>query len=101
MQPDPEFLIFLLYINGNRGGNTWDLSLTTWFFDVKNWTVDRHASSFWLKAEAFARPTGQVSGSVCLSLFSLQRELMLKGTLHVSQSLNCKCKTAEDRGMPY
>lgn len=65
-QPDLEFLIFLSFFPTSmtmKEERQMDLSLRTWFFHLENWTVDGRASWFWLRAEAFARPSGQGSGS--------------------------------------
>lgn len=65
-QPDLEFLIFLSFFPTSmtmKEERQVDLSLTTWFFHLENWTVGGPASWFWLRAEAFARPSAQGSGS--------------------------------------
>lgn len=65
-QPDLEFLIFLSFFPTSmtmKEERQMDLSLRTWFFHLENWTVDGAASWLWLRAEAFARPSAQGSGS--------------------------------------
>lgn len=65
-QPDLEFLIFLSFFPTSmtmKEERQMDLSLRTWFFHLENWTVGGPASWFWLRAEAFARPSAQGSRS--------------------------------------